>query len=194
MKYFITKQKSMLVSNDIYSLANIDSVLDYFKDHSEIQVDTETEGHDPHTCNLVCLQIGDYHNQFVIEYDKDFISALKPLLEDDTKIKVLHNAKFDLKFFRKQNIIFHNIFDTFLAECVINTGYNFKDVSEPYYVGTSLAAVADKYCNVFLDKSVRGEINRAGLTSKVITYAAEDVKYLSNIKEAQIKQLISLDL
>jgi len=118
MIYFVGLQHEMqeLVSNDVYSIATIDSVVDYFKEHKEIQVDTETEGFDTHTANLKCFQLGDYHNQFVIQYSKDNFNAIKHYLEDSSIVKIFQNAKFDLRFFLKQGIIIHNVYDTFLAE------------------------------------------------------------------------------
>jgi DNA polymerase-1 len=196
MIYFVGLQHEMqeLVSNDVYSIATIDSVVDYFKEHKEIQVDTETEGFDPHTANLKCFQLGDYHNQFVIQYSKDNFNAIKHYLEDSSIVKIFQNAKFDLRFFLKQGIIIHNVYDTFLAECVLYTGYNFNNPAEPYFVDTSLKGLAEKYCNVFLDKSIRSQINIKGFTGAVIKYAAEDVKYLSSIKEQQLEKIKELDL
>lgn len=196
MIYFVGLQHEIqgLVSNDVYSLATIDSAVDYFKEHKEIQVDTETEGFDPHTANLKCFQLGDYHNQFVIQHSKENLDAVKHYLEDNSIIKIFQNAKFDLRFFLKQGIIIHNVYDTFLAECILYTGYNFKDPSEPYYIDTSLKRLADKYCNSFLDKTVRSQINIKGFTGAVIKYAAEDVKYLSSIKEQQLEKIKELDL
>lgn len=53
----------------------------------------------------------------------------------------------------------------------------------------SLKAAGEKYCNIELDKSIRGQIIYKGLTETTIVYAATDVKYLSPIKEAQKAEL-----
>jgi DNA polymerase I-like protein with 3'-5' exonuclease and polymerase domains len=48
-----------------------------------------------------------------------------------------------------------------------------------------LDAVVYKYCKIELDKSVRGHIHREGLSTRVIKYAADDVKYLHQVKRKQ---------
>ena len=49
----------------------------------------------------------------------------------------------------------------------------------------SLKTAGENYCNVELDKSIRGQIIYKGLTEDTIVYAANDVKYLHPIKDAQ---------
>lgn len=53
----------------------------------------------------------------------------------------------------------------------------------------SLKAAGEKYCNIELDKSVRGQIIYKGLTETTIVYAATDVKYLHLIRDAQKVEL-----
>ena len=75
-----------------------------------------------------------------------------------------------------------------LAEIILNAG---RDVEDGFY---SLGKTCKRYCNVELDKSIRGIIHREGLSTKVIYYAAEDVEHLSKIKDIQLQQLIELQL
>lgn len=58
----------------------------------------------------------------------------------------------------------------------------------------SLKSAGENYCNVELDKSVRGTIVTKGLTEEVILYAANDVKYEIPIYLAQQKELEKKDL
>ena len=51
----------------------------------------------------------------------------------------------------------------------------------------SLAAIAERRLGLHLDKSVRGEIIWRGLDTRVIEYAAADVKYLCDIMRSQIE-------
>ena len=62
------------------------------------------------------------------------------------------------------------------------------------YSGFALDDLADKYCQVFLDKSVRGEIISSGLSDRVLAYGAKDVKYLPEIKRKQLGIARDLDL
>jgi len=54
--------------------------------------------------------------------------------------------------------------------------------------GVSLKALAHRYCNATLDKTIRGEINWRGLDERVIKYAADDVVYLYDIMQQQLQK------
>lgn len=182
MIYLVSNQKRLEVEGIVQ--ATIEDCLDYFKDKNEIQVDTETEGFDPYTKKVLTIQLGDGINEFVVE-GTEFLVCLKLLLESGITL-VLQNAKFDLKFLYHNNIYPKNIYDTFLAECILTTGYSDSDRD------VSLKGLVLKYLNIDLDKSIRGQIHREGITDRVIRYAALDVKYLSEIKrlqEIKIKEL-----
>ena len=172
------------IENDKFQTTNVEHCLNYFKNHSEIQFDTETTGFDPHTCDLLTMQFGDKSNQFVIDCKTIHPSLFKDLLE--SKLILMHNAKFDLKFLRKYDILPNYVYDTFLAECILTTGHEERELG--------LDAVALKYAMGVLDKTVRGDIHREGLSTRVIVYCANDVKYLSIIKDKQMAQIEQLEL
>jgi DNA polymerase I len=181
MIYIITNQERLFnFQNSNIKLTSVENCLNYFKLEKEIQLDTETEGLDPHTKKLLTIQLGDSRgeNQFVIDVSTVDINYFKPLLEDFNKLFILQNAKFDLKFFYKKKIIIKNVWDTFLAEGLINQGDKSKR--------KALDTLVNKYCNEYLDKSIRGDIQRLGLVESVIIYAAKDVLYLSEIKTKQL--------
>lgn len=168
-----------LFEHEKFSTSTVKDCIDYLMQFDEIQVDTETEGFDPHVNNLICFQLGTRDRQYVIDYSYSGIEPFREMLE--TKLLILHNAKFDLRFFYHQDIFPPRIYDTFLAECVLTTGLNTRELS--------LKGVAKKYCNVELDKDIRGVIHREGLSTRVIEYSASDVKYLSDIKEQQLVEI-----
>lgn len=210
MKYFISNQSRMFESNKIIT-TTFEKCLDYFKNHTKIQVDSETTGFDVFQCALLCIQLGDRYNQFVIEKSAIDFKKLKTLLENKNVTCLFQNAKFDLKFLYKNNIIPAKIYDTFLAECILTTGMDRKkkkkkkegkgtkvkkkkvaEVEESGPLG--LDSLALKYCNVVLDKSIRGNILKEGLTDRVILYSADDVEYLEAIAEKQQMEIDKLDL
>lgn len=160
--------------------------IENIKDLETLSIDTETEGFDPFTCKLLTLQIGNKFNQYVIDCSKVNILPLKPLLE--SKLCILANAKFDWRFLYHNGIDIKNIYDVFLAECVLTTGYDNDSRN------LSLEAMALKYCNAKLNKTIRSRINIEGLTDRVIQYAAEDVAYLEDIMNAQKQLINSFDL
>lgn len=186
MIHFCSEQKRV-VGSSVWEEIEVQDIISYFKNHKFISLDTETSGLDPHSCELLSIQFGDFDHQFVIEYSPNILEKLKPLLLRKDVVWVLQNAKFDLQFFYKHNIILENIFDTYLAEGVLYCG--FDDVKLPNYVRKSLDVLVLKYCGVLLNKSIRGTINRVGLTDKVIEYGANDVKYLIPVMTSQMVKI-----
>lgn len=187
MIYFITNQTGFmegLENNSHIKSATIQDVYNYFRYKKQVELDFETEGFDPHIHAPLTLQLGDFYKQFVVDLTTVNILQLKPLLESD-KLFLLQNAKFDLRFFMHKKITIKKVYDTFLAECILTTGYKNRDLA--------LDDLAAKYAGAKLDKSVRGEIHR-GLTKRVIEYAAHDVKYLSKIKDGQMAHLVKYGL
>ena len=185
MIYLISNQTQIENFSNIKSTTLLE-MFDYFikKDSIDISIDTETEGFDPHTNDLICIQIGDKDDQFVIDTNvKGWVPYIKALLESPTKTILMHNAKFDLRFLYKYGIYPVNIYDTFLAECILTTGYTDKERD------VSLKGVALDRLDVYLPKEIRGVIHREGLTPRVIEYAAKDIEYLGDIKKNQLKEL-----
>ena len=59
----------------------------------------------------------------------------------------------------------------------------------------SLKSAGEKYCNIELDKSIRGKIIWSKtLTTDIIVYGAKDVQYLGKIRTEQLKLLKAKDL
>jgi len=168
-------------------LASIEDALKYFEDKEFVEVDTETEGFDPWTKNLLCWQIGDGNTQFVIS-EKDYpIADYKEFFEQSDKTYLFQNAKFDLRFLFMNNIVCTKVYDTYLVERMLNLG-------KPRFLRMSLDALVKRYCNVELSKEVRGQIHYRGLDDTVITYAGRDVKYLNQIRTEQMKKVKRLGL
>ena len=171
------------------SIGSVEQVLEYFKDHDFIGLDTETGGFDAHNSPLYTLQLGDFNNQFVIDCASVNVLLFKSLIE--TKGIIGHNLKFDLKFLYKQGIIPETVFDTFLAEKTISLGIKTHKCS--------LDACVQRYEGIKLDKEERANIN-GKLTESFIKYSAADVKFLHKVKEKQLEilaknnSLVSIEL
>ncbi len=164
--------------------STIEELIEYFADKDEIGFDTETTGFDPYLCKLLTYQLGDDKNQFVVDANQYPINIIEDLLK--SKLLIMHNAKFDLKFLYHQGIYPQKVWDTYLGECVLYKG----DRS----IRKSLEATLLRYNGYQLNKSIRGTIHREGLTERVIRYAAEDTEYLGLIKSYQIARLKYYDL
>ena len=175
--------------NDIQT-ATIQECKAYCESKTVLGVDTETEGFDFTCKKLIMFQIGDKDRQYVIDTRVIDISPLKEVLESNKVVKVLHNAKFDYKFIKMwAGISLEEIYDTFLAERVINCG------KQDY--GYSLARCTERYLGVTLDKETRNKfigLKGQPFTVDQITYGANDVVYLLDIREKQLSQIHSLEL
>lgn len=189
-RWIVTKNEELFKSNS-YSTCTIEEALMYLWTLDEIQVDSETEGFDPYTNLPFCWQLGDKtgENQFLFPYSKNMMNYLKPLLTRKDIVFVFANAQFDLRFLRHDGIVITNVFDVFLAECVLTTGYTQDDER---FLG--LDALVLYYTGNRLNKSIRGIIHREGLSQRVIEYACEDVKYMSEVKAKQLEKLKEKDL
>lgn len=174
MIYLVTGQAS-LFSAPGYSLATVEESIEYLSTLDIIGFDTETMGMDPYTKALLSMQLGDEQRQYVIDCKTIDPKLYKELLEE--KELIMHNAKFDLRFLYYYNIVPSKVFDTFLVERILTTGLD--------TVRRSLDAVVYRYCKIELDKTVRGHIHKEGLSTRVIKYAADDVKYLHQVKRKQ---------
>lgn len=188
MIYLVTNQQRLFNLSNSIQFASVETLLNYFEKETEIQLDTETEGFDVFTKKLLTLQLGDCRgeHQFVVDLTTVNVLLFKNLLEDPTKLFVLQNAKFDLRFFYYHKITIANVWDTYLAEALLYQGDKKARKALDYLVY--------KYCKQTLDKSIRGDIHRQGLSESVIVYAAKDTLYLSEIKRKQTIKLIEEDL
>jgi DNA polymerase I-like protein with 3'-5' exonuclease and polymerase domains len=175
---FVSKQ---LIEYDGIRNSSIEECLEFLKPRKWIALDTETTGFLPHTNRLLLTQVGDYDTQFVIDCTTIDIKLLKPFLE--SKLILMHNAKFDWQWMYHHSVNIHHIYDTFLAEAVLTTGFDPKERH------LSLKDCGNKYCNVDLDKEARGLIHKIGLTERVIQYAADDTKYLDIIRQKQLIEI-----
>ena len=174
MIYLVTNQQSLFTAAG-YSMATVEESLNYLETLDVVGFDTETRGMDPFTKDLLSMQLGDEQRQYVVDCLTVSPVLYKKLLE--SKVLIMHNAKFDLRFLLYYGIVSTKIFDTFLVERILTTGLD--------TVRRSLDAVVYRYCKIELDKTIRGNIHREGLSTRVIKYAADDVKYLHQVKRKQ---------
>ena len=182
MIYLVTNNQE-LFPNDIYSIIGVDESLSLLSSISVVGLDTETSGLSAWSDNLLLVQMGCKEFQVVIDCRTIDISLYKTFLESD-RLFLLWNAKFDLQWFYKYNIIIKNVYDGFLAEKLIYLGY------PPGIHSLSLKSAGENYLGIQLDKSVRGKIIWSKqLTTDIIQYGADDVKYLEDIYNKQYKVL-----
>lgn len=181
MIYYVTGQRELFgwYSGAKYKCITVEESFEVLNPLSIVGLDTETTGTEIWTGRLLLLQLGNKENQVVIDCTTIDINQYKGYLESN-RLFIIHNAKFDLRWLYKEHIVVRNVYDTYLGEKILFLGF------PPGIVSLSLQACCDRYLHVYLDKTVRGKIH-AGVTEEVIVYAANDVVYLEDIMNAQMK-------
>ncbi len=118
----------------ILSESDINDLIKKLSESKEFAVDTETNGIDPLTAELVGISISmQPHEAYYIPIQHRYIgvpeqlpmstviNVLKPILEDQNIGKIGQNIKYDLQIFRNYGIDLKGIsFDTMIASYVIN--------------------------------------------------------------------------
>lgn len=181
MIYYVTEQRELFggYSGAKYKCITVEESFEVLNPLSIVGLDTETTGTEIWTGRLLLLQLGNKEDQVVIDCTTVDINQYKDYLESN-RLFIIHNAKFDLRWLYKEHIVVRNVYDTYLGEKILFLGF------PPGIVSLSLQACCDRYLHVYLDKTVRGKIH-AGVTEEVIVYAANDVVYLEDIMNAQMK-------
>jgi DNA polymerase I-like protein with 3'-5' exonuclease and polymerase domains len=150
-------------------------------------LDTETTGLDPHTSELLLLQISTVDKVYIVDCRRVVPLPLKAILESPAITKVAQNAKFEYEMLRQQSgITLANLYDTMLAERLLTAGIS-REIS--------LKAIADKYIGAILDKSVRESFYKlagngdAYLAPEQLHYAARDAFIMIPIRSRQAVEL-----
>lgn len=185
MIYLVTTQ--ILPPSNVFEVITPEKALEILAPLKVVGLDTETMGFDPYTKQLMLLQLGCYDFQVVIDLTTIDIGFFRSYMQSD-RLFIGWNIKFDMKFLFHHRVVLKNVYDGFIAEKLMWLGY-------PSGIHSmSLKSAGENYLGVELDKTVRGRIMWAGLGEDVIEYAANDVKYLEKIKEAQEVELLKKDL
>ena len=181
MIYLVSGNKQ-LFDSDNYSCMSLEDSINEINSWEVVQFDTETSGRDAHLCKVLCAQFGNRNSDKQIVVDTSTIDLLeyKEILE--TKLIIGHNLKFDIQFLYNYGIIPTQVWDTMIIEQLLHLGFDNK------FFHYSLKAVGERRLGIDIDKSTRGEIIWRGLDDSVIVYAANDVKYLEDIRDQQIEQ------
>lgn len=166
-----------------------------------IAVDIETTGLYPHPgiSKIFCVAVNTGKSIDVITDPL----KLKPVLEDPSITKVIHNAGFDAFWLlRLHNIRVRNIWDTRLMEQIIigeNLPRNSNNEELKKELSSSLLYTLARYGLAELkDKhigaSFAGKPKDQALTAKEIEYAKNDVRYLLHLQAMQERRLMKLGL
>ena len=152
-------------------------------------IDTETAGLDPFNDRLLTVQIGNSEMQYVIPVNRNTKSLLKRVLGlTYNKQSILHNASFDLKFLWSNGLDTGPVYDTMIAEQVLNMGL--YDTKKGKF---SLKELIKKYMYEEVSKEIRDTFHgktykRFRITQDQILYAAKDIEHLEEIQRMQLNR------
>lgn len=188
MIHYISRQISNFDSFN--TKITIEEAVKYCKSKKILGVDTETEGFFDFKNRMIMFQIGDEEEQFVIDTRGISIEPFREVLEDPNIEKVLWNAKFDYLFIKHwYGIRMNNIFDAFIAECLVTNGKKDRQLS--------LAAVSERELEVKMDKDERNKfvgLNGQPFTERQIRYGANDVINLPKLRNIVHDKLTKYEL
>ncbi|CAM6001132.1 unnamed protein product [Sphagnum balticum] len=187
--------------SDLYTPATLHQFLDWITDLKAYQFDLETNiTRTAFGRKIRTMQFGELRSnfdsagiRFVIHWhglpESDKMQILMLLWRRDQK-KYIHNAIFEYETMLNYNVVLENVFDTMLAEQIKWTGYFTAEEDEWGNSFFSLAGCMQRYFNVLLDKSYQTAfIDEFELTPGHIVYAADDVTYLDELAEVQLRFL-----
>lgn len=181
MIYFVTANTE-LFTNDTYKIIGVDESLSLLSKEKMLQADSETDMLDPHLGSLLLFQLGSISKewQVVIDCTTIDIRLYKEILE--SKYLIGHNLKFDLQWLYNYSIVPRKVYDTMIVEQLLYLGYP-KGI-----ISYSLQSVAKRRLDIYIDKTVRGQIRYKKFANEVIKYGADDVVYLYDIMILQLKE------
>lgn len=159
--------------------------LDSFQE--ELEVDTETTGLRSYLQEkLLSVQLANDGDIFIFDVEGlgDNLTPLKRLIEGKTCF--FHNAAFDMPYLFHYGIVPKRVIDTQVVENVLTMGLKTSK--------RTLAAVAQKYLGIDIDKSQQAKINQGFKSIESVEYAGTDVMYLRQIYAEQKKAVDALGL
>lgn len=193
MIYLVSRNKG-LFSPTKYKQVDFEEAMKLLFPLIRVQFDTETTGLDPHTKELLTIQLGCKKFQVVFDWttlSREEKLKLKWYFESD-RVFIGWNLMFDLGFLYVNNIWPKHLWDGMIAEKLIFLGYppilsvqayNKLQLSEytpyvdsitneiKYYeISYSLRAAAMRRCGINIDKTVRDKIIEEGLTEEGVVY------------------------
>lgn len=156
-----------------------------FNIQGDIAIDTETMGLNLHRDRLCVLQLSNGDGTaHIIKFNGNYSAPnLRSLLSDNSRMMIFHFARFDVAAIQHYlNTELQNIFCTKIASKLVRT----------YTDSHGLKDVCKELLNVQISKQQQSSYwGSESLSQEQIDYAAKDVLYLHQLRDALIKMLIN---
>jgi DNA polymerase I len=182
----------------ITDAATLESVVEDLRNEPIIAVDTETTGVDVYADHIVGVSLtlpqADYHVYIPCghvegeQLDRDYVlKTLKPIMEDQSIGKVLHNAVFDMHMFLRYDIALNGLkWDTQIAMSLLNENepsFALKNLATKY-----LKEPSDTFAELFGKNAAFAEIP----LDVACVYAAKDTDITWRMYEFQRKHMAKM--
>jgi DNA polymerase I len=182
----------------ITDAATLESVIEDLRNEPIIAVDTETTGVDVYADHIVGVSLtlpqADYHVYIPFghvegeQLDRDYVlSTLKPIMEDESIGKVLHNFVFDAHMFLRYDIALNGLkWDTQIAMSLLNENepsFALKNLATKY-----LKEPSDTFSELFGKNAAFADIP----LDVACVYAAKDTDITWRMYEFQRKHMAKM--
>jgi len=183
-----------------YTLVNDEETWEKFftqlQKQSAFAIDTETTELDPLKAELLGLSFSWKENQgWYVVAKPEWLTALKPILEDPKRKKIGHNMKFDASMLRMQGISMTMDFDTMLASYLLHSGTRQHSLDSLVFVelGHEMMPITE-----LIGPRGKKQISLKEVPlEKVSWYSCEDADYtwrLYNVLEPKLRKSTLLKL
>lgn len=146
-----------------------------------LAADTEAAGYHRYHDRACLLQLSTPTETFLVDpFAVERMETLAPVLADPATEVIFHDADYDLRLLHRDfGITVNNLFDTKIAA---------QFLGEP---AIGLASLAEKYLGIRLAKKYqRADWAQRPLPPEMLDYAAEDTRYLPELREKLRAELI----
>lgn len=165
-----TPPKPQFVRND----RDLDEFLDVIEESASLAVDTEANSMHAYRGRLCLIQVSAEGRDWVIDpLQRLDLDPFFAILEDPDVEKIFHDAEFDVLLLRRaHDVRLRGLFDTKVVATAVGVAQY------------GLAALVEEHFGVSLDKSQqRSDWGRRPLDPKQVRYAAEDTRYLHELRD-----------
>ncbi len=204
----MNKTEYILVDEDY----EVQRAADYLLKQDRLGYDTETTGLKliGGYSKLLLMQLGTDELAYVFDARKIDPEPIREILESETILKILHNAKFDYISTKiGTGLVLKNVFDTMLAYRSLTSGLiedgkggfipaGFRDKSKRHWPYKSLNFLTQKYLGISLNKDIRETFidhpYQKDFSVAQLQYACDDIFLLPSLCDILSQELIEEDL
>jgi len=160
----------------------LDAWIDYCSSQTILAVDTESDSFHHYTQKVCLIQMTAGKRDVLIDplvLGKINLKRLGPLFKDDEKVKIFHDAGYDLLCLKRDFAFnFRNIFDTMLASRILGV----KQFGLAHVLNTHFGVQPDK-------RYQRSDWSKRPLSAEQVSYARLDTHYLPRLVDILQEQL-----